>query len=80
MMGAPKPLPGWSCTKKQMLEWLQKTDTPDDAELTLGYDEGCFKLWWRWSYLAGAFGDDFVTFTKTESDVTLSEVIEQGQA
>ena len=68
-----KPLPG-SCTKTEMLEWLQKSDTPDDAELTIGYQEGKFILWWRWSYLAGAFGDDFVYFGKAESDCLKREM------
>lgn len=61
-------------TKAQLKEWLEKSDTPDDAELTIGYQEGHFVLWWRWSYLAGAFGDDMVVFDKADSDCLKREM------
>ena len=67
-----------SCTKAEMLKWLQESDIPDDAELTIGHYDGCFKLWWRWSFLAGAFGDDFVQFDKAESDMLKREIEENN--
>lgn len=83
MIGDPKPvqppaMEGY-CTKKEMLEWLQRCDTPDNAELDLTYMNGQFVLYWRWSYSSGAFGDDFVKFTKPESDLVLREIEHDGE-
>ena len=78
MIGDPKPVQPLAmqgyCTKKEMLEWLKNCDTPDEAELTLTYNEGQFVLYWRWSYMSGAFGDDFVKFSKAESDCVKREM------
>lgn len=68
-------------TKAQLKEWLEKSDTPDNAELSIDYREGNFVLWWRWSYSAGAFGDDMVIFDKVDSDELKKEIRreEEGQ-
>lgn len=57
-------------TKKDLMEWLSKSDIPDDAELRLRYDdeELKFVISFGWSYLAGAFQDDVVEFSKVESE------------
>lgn len=57
-------------TKKDLIEWLSKSDIPDDAELRLRYDdeELKFVVSFGWSYLAGAFQDDVVEFSKVESE------------
>ena len=69
-MNDKRPLPPLqcSCTKAEMLKWLQESDTPDDAELTIGYYDGCFKLWWRWSF----------QFDKAESDMLKREIDEDN--
>ena len=61
-------------TKSQLQEWLNSCDIPDDAELTLSYENGQFSLWWRWSFLAGAFGDDMVIFSKADSDSVIKNI------
>ena len=57
-------------TKKDLIEWLSRSDIPDDAELRLRYDDEALKfiVSFGWSYLAGAFDDDIVEFSKVESD------------
>lgn len=57
-------------TKKDLIEWLIKSDIPDDAELRLRYDDEKLKfvVSFGWSYLSGAFQDDVVEFSKAESD------------
>ncbi len=49
-------------SKKQLIEYLQKADIPDDAELTLQFDDGEFYLYFYWSEGAGAFGHRAVNF------------------
>ena len=62
-------------TKAQLKEWLEKSDTPDDAELDITYsDDGQIVLYWRWSFLAGAYGDEMVVFSKAESNCFKREI------
>ena len=49
-------------SKKDLIEYLQKADIPDDAELTLQFDDGVFYLYFYWSESAGAFGHSAVNF------------------
>lgn len=57
-------------TKKDLIEWLSKSDIPDDAELRLRYDDEKLKfvLSLGWSHSVGAFEDDVVEFSKAESE------------
>lgn len=63
-------------TKQEMIEWLKSSDTPDNAELYIGHDEDTDEicLYFGWSFMSGAFGDDFVRFSKAESDMLLKEI------
>lgn len=65
-MEDPKPLTTKKpLSKKDLIEYLQKADIPDeDAECTLLFDdkEGVFKLYFYWSESAGAFGQSVISF------------------
>lgn len=57
---------------------MEKSDTPDNAELAIDYRDGKFVVWLRWSYMAGAFGDDMVVFDKVDSDELKKEIALSG--
>lgn len=61
-------------SKKDLIENLQKSDIPDDAECTLQFDEeNGFYLYFYWSEDAGAFGHTAVTFD-IEKDGLLHDI------
>ena len=63
-------------TKKDLVDWLKVSDSPDDSELWLWYDdeEGRFKVSLKWEFLAGAYMDDMIKFSKAESDFVLKDI------
>ena len=65
-------------TKGDLARWLRESDIPDEAELTLKLDEstGNLGLWFYWSFMAGAFGDDCVVFD-LESKSLAKEIVER---
>ena len=62
-------------SKKQLIEYLQKADIDDDAQLTLKFDRdsGKYYLFFYWSEGPGAFGHRAVDF-----DIESKEMIEKG--
>ena len=57
-------------SKKDLIEYLQNSDIPDDAECTLSFDEeNGFYLHFYWSEDAGAFGQTAVTFDIEKDDL-----------
>ena len=68
-------------TKADLIKWLQESDIPDEAELTLKLDEptGNLVLWFYWSFMAGAFGDDCVVFNLESKSLT-KEIVEREQS
>ena len=71
-----KPLQNYlSVTKKQLIEYLQsRTDIPDEAFLSLCFDDKKFRLMLNWSYSVGAFADEIVEFSELESADVITDV------
>lgn len=49
-------------SKRQLMDYLQKADIPDDASLTLKRTDDDFSLFFYWSEGPGAFGETVVKF------------------
>lgn len=56
-------------SKKDLIDYLQRSDIPDDAECTLEFDDDGFYLHFYWSEDAGAFGQTAVTFDIEKDDL-----------
>ncbi len=49
-------------SKRELMDYLQKADIPDNASLTLKMNGDDFSLFFYWSEGPGAFGETVVKF------------------